>query len=163
VAGRWSYLDQSIAPFADADVGDFVPIPRYDDYQAMLSLALRRDEDLVLVWLASDDHLKRAIPSSDPAEVRSENTDTSWKRLFVRYTRLLADGSSCFVTPSLGYDDGASVTSFGHTPTRTDETNWQYGVRAGYRRRLGQRATLNLGADAEGRYTTARRLGSVNL
>ena len=50
-----------------ADVGDFVPIPRYDDYQARATLALRQDEELALTFLASDDHLRRTIPSDDPA------------------------------------------------------------------------------------------------
>ena len=29
-----------------ADVGDFVPIPRYDDYQARATLSLRKDEEI---------------------------------------------------------------------------------------------------------------------
>ena len=60
-----------------ADVGDFVPIPRYDDYQARATLSLRQDEELSATFLASDDHLRRAIPSDDPLEVRSQNTDLS--------------------------------------------------------------------------------------
>ena len=33
VAGRYSYLDASCRSSRPEDVGDFVPIPRYDDYQ----------------------------------------------------------------------------------------------------------------------------------
>ena len=75
-----SYLDQLLPLVTSADVGDFVPIPRYDDYQARATLSLRPDEELALTFLASDDHLQRAIPSSDPAEVRAQNIDSGCKR-----------------------------------------------------------------------------------
>ena len=67
LAGRISYLDRLLPLVTSADVGDFVPIPRYDDYQARATLSLRRDEELALTFLASDDHLRRAIPSDDPS------------------------------------------------------------------------------------------------
>src|SRR5580692_10127212 len=55
VAGRISYLDRLLPLVTSADVGDFVPIPRYDDYQARATLSLRQDEELALTFLASDD------------------------------------------------------------------------------------------------------------
>ncbi|MFI5415319.1 MAG: hypothetical protein ACHQ16_06620, partial [Candidatus Lutacidiplasmatales archaeon] len=39
---------------------------------------LRPDEELALTFLASDDHLRRAIPSDDPSQVRSQNIDSGW-------------------------------------------------------------------------------------
>src|SRR5262249_22923302 len=67
VAGRVSCLDRVLAGVTSKDVGDFVPIPRYDDYQARAMLSLRPDEELAATFLASDDHLRRTIPSDDPA------------------------------------------------------------------------------------------------
>src|SRR5262245_49043449 len=78
-AGRRSYLDSTLKAVSSEDVGDFVPIPVYDDYQFRLNAALRKDEMLSLLFLAADDTLRRSIPSDDPAQVRSESTDTSFK------------------------------------------------------------------------------------
>src|SRR5205085_2754220 len=61
VAARKSYLDRTLAAVTSRDVGDFVPIPRYDDYQARATLALREDEQLSVLFLGSDDHLARSI------------------------------------------------------------------------------------------------------
>src|SRR5204862_184584 len=89
VAGRYSSLDKVLKGVSSEDVGEFVPIPRYHDYQARASLDLRKDEELVATFLASDDHLQRTIPSKDPTERRVQNTDSSYKRFILRYTRLM--------------------------------------------------------------------------
>ena len=162
IAGRVSYLDRSLSTVTSRDVGDFVPIPRYDDYSARATLALRRDEELAVTFLASDDHLRRTIPASDPLEVRTQNTDTSYKRAFIRYTRLLDDGSSFVVTPSFGFDRSVSVSQFGTIPIDLRLDTWQYGLRASYRRRVGRNATLSVGTDFQGQSTTVERDGSVN-
>jgi len=146
-----------------SDVGDFFPIPRYDDYQARLQISMRRDEELSATFLGSDDHLRRTIPESDPADERTQNTDDSYRRLYVRYTRLLPDGSSFFVTPSVGVDHSSSLSRFGDTNVSLVQDTWQYAVRGGYRRRLGARAILSFGIDAQARHTSSRRDGSVNL
>ncbi|MEP6654881.1 MAG: TonB family protein [Myxococcales bacterium] len=162
-AGRISYLDRVLPAVSSADVGDFFPIPRYDDYQGRATLALRKDEELAVTVLGSDDHLHRAIPSSDPADTRSQNTDDSYQRLLVRYARLLPDGSSFVVTPSLGVDRGSSVSHFGDATVGVSQETWQYGLRANYRRRVGAAAILSFGVDLQGRHTSSRRNGSVNL
>jgi TonB family protein len=163
IAGRYSYLDRLAKQVASDDVGDFVPIPRYDDYQVRATLALRQDEELSATFLASDDHLRRAIPSDDPLEIRSQNTDSSWKRLFVRYTRLLPDGASVVVTPSIGYDDAREESLFGQTPITVTQTAWQYGLRATYRRRVAASTTLGLGLDFQARTVNLTRHGSLTL
>ena len=94
VAGRISYLDQLLPRVTSEDVGDFVPIPRYDDYQARATLALRQDEELSLTLLASDDHLRRAIPSDDPSRGARAEHRHGWKRVILRYARLLPDGAA---------------------------------------------------------------------
>jgi len=162
IAGRVSYLDRSLSTVTSRDVGDFVPIPRYDDYQARATLSLRRDEELAVTFLASDDHLRRTIPASDPQEIRTQNNDTSYKRVFIRYTRLLDDGSSFVVTPSFGFDRNVSLSQFGTIPIDLRLDTWQYALRASYRRRLSPHATLSVGTDFQGQSTTAERNGSVN-
>ena len=163
VAGRYSYLDRLLTGVTSADVGDFVPIPRYDDYQARATLALRQDEEVSATFLASDDHLRRAIPSDDPQEVRSQNTDLSWKRLIVRYTRLMPDGASVVVTPSIGYDTTLDESLFGRTPITVTGKYWQYALRASYRRKVAATTTLALGLDMEARSSELTRHGSLTL
>jgi TonB family protein len=163
VAGRYSYLDKVLKGVSSEDVGEFVPIPRYDDYQARASLALRQDEDLVATFLASDDHLQRTIPDKDPTQRRVQNTDLSYKRLILRYTRLLPDGASAAVTPSVGFDHSQSLAVFGKVPVALDLTTVQYALRGSYRRKVGNRTTLSMGLDFQGRSISARRNGSVTL
>lgn len=163
LAGRISYLDQGLPLVTSADVGDFVPIPKYDDYQARATWSLRPDEELALTFLASDDHLRRAIPSDDPTEVRSENTDNDWKRVILRYTRLLPDGASVVVTPSFGYDTTDLREQFGATPVNLKTRTLQYGLRSSYRRRVAQSVTLSFGIDMQARSATLDRIGSLTL
>jgi TonB family protein len=163
LAGRISYLDRLLPLVTSQDVGDYVPIPRYDDYQARATLSLAQDEEVAFTFLASDDHLRRAIPSDDPSQIRSENTDTSWKRLIVRYTHLLPDGSSVVVTPSLGYDTSNEEDLFGTTPVNLKSTTWQYALRASYRRKVAASTTLSFGIDMQARSSTLDRNGSLTL
>jgi TonB family protein len=166
VAGRYSYLDRVLKGVTSQDVGDFVPIPRYDDYQARATLSLGPDEELTATFLASDDHLQRTVPSDDPAEKRTQNNDSSYKRLIVRYARLLPDGASFSVTPSVGYDRAVDDQLFGGVGglrVRLASTTWQYGVRGTYRRRLAGNTTLSFGLDMQAHSVSLDRLGSVNL
>jgi TonB family protein len=163
VAGRVSYLDRSLALVTSQDVGDFVPIPRYDDYQARATLALRRDEELTATFLGSDDRLQRTIPSNDPGENRTQETDLSWQRFILRYTRLLPDGSSVVVTPSIGLENSTDALSFGLVPVSLEYRAWQYALRASYRSRLSSAVTLSLGLDMEARSTSLHRHGSLTL
>lgn len=163
LSGRYSYLDKVLAAVTTKDVGDFFPIPRYDDYQAMLHAQLGRDEELLALFLASDDHLRRSIASEDPAAVRTENTDQSFYRLIVRYSRILPDGSSFLITPSLGYDTSASTTKFGAVPTLASLQGLRYGLRASYRRKLRKFVTLSLGLDMLGQYAKNKRAGSLDI
>jgi TonB family protein len=166
-AGRVSYLDRVLQGVTSTDVGEFVPIPRYDDYQVRLQLAMRPDEELALTLLGSDDHLRRSIPAADPAENRAQNTDTSYKRLILRYTRLLPDGASFVVTPSFGFDTAANDLIFGngsdalHIGVAVD--TWHYGLRSAYRRKLAPGTTLSFGIDMQARRHSAHRVGSPNL
>ena len=163
VSGRYGYLDKTLKTAVSKDVEDFFPIPRYDDYQARASLTLGKDEEVSATFLASDDHLRRAVPSSDPLEVKTQNTDQNYRRLIVRYTRLFADGSSVAFTPSVGYDSNDNGWNFGGTPLLLNVSAWQYAARASYRRRTASNVVLSLGLDFQGRSSTADRVGSLNL
>jgi hypothetical protein len=163
LAGRISYLDRLLPLVTSADVGDFVPIPRYDDYQARATLSLRPDEELALTFLASDDHLRRAIPSDDPSQVRSQNIDSGWKRVILRYARLLPDGASVVVTPSFGFDSASNQEQFGNTPVDVRQSTSQYGLRAAYRRRVSLSTTLSFGLDLQAQSSTLDRNGSLTL
>jgi TonB family protein len=163
IAGRYSYLDKLLGAVTNRDVSDFFPVPRYDDYQVMASLALRRDETLELFFLASDDHLRRSIASVDPAEVKSESTDSSFYRLFLRYTRLLPDGASFVLTPSVGFDTSRATTRFGAVPTLAETDAVRYGLRAAYRRRVHRLVTLSLGLDLAGQTADSHRSGSLEI
>lgn len=163
VAGRYSYLDRVLAAVTSQDVGDFVPIPRYDDYQARATLVLGPDEELNATFLASDDHLQRTIPSNDPLEKRTQTTEASYRRLILRYARLLSDGASFALTPSIGYDRASDQQKFGNTPVSLSTTTWQYALRGTYRRKVARGVTLSFGLDLQARTVSADRQGSVNL
>jgi TonB family protein len=160
--GRISYLDRLMPLVTSADIGDSFPIPRYDDYQLRGAVTLGQDEEVTATFLGSDDHLRRTIPASDPAEVRSQNNDLSSRRIFITYSSLNKDGSSVRVTPSFGLDTSNLRENFGDEETRLGLRTWHYGLRASHRRKVAPWATLVVGLDLQGHYVSASRSGSVN-
>jgi hypothetical protein len=162
VAGRYSYLDQILKSVVAPDVGDFVPIPRWDDYQLILHARLRPGEQLGLTFLGADDHLDRAVPSADPTRVRHELTDQSFYRFALRYGRATPSVITD-ITPFFGFDRAALTQEFGGTPTHLDTDGWRYGLRASNRNRLTQWAWLTLGADLLGTRSAVDRVGSLTL
>jgi TonB family protein len=163
LAGRYSYLDRLLPLFTKENVGEFVPIPRYDDYQARISRTLRQDERVELVFLATDDALTNTIPSQDPTEIRTQTQTTSGKRGFIRYTRVMSDGSSISVTPSIGYDTNRQVLQFGPVPAVVDTTAWTYALRANFRQRLARLVVMSIGSDVQGSVTQSSRIGSQTI
>jgi len=165
-AGRVSYLDRVLSTVVSEDVGDFVPIPRYDDYQLRATYAASPDEELTATFLAADDRLRRTVPSDDPAERRTQDLDSSYKRIILRYARLLPDGASFVLTPSFGRDRNVDHQLFGGTgglDVRLATATWHYGLRGTYRRRVAAGTTLSFGIDFQARAVSAERQGSVNL
>jgi TonB family protein len=162
VAGRISYLDRVMSAVTSSDIGDSFPIPRYDDYQARAAVSLRKDEEVSATFLASDDHLRRTIPASDPEDLRTQNNDTSFRRVFVNYVRLFEDGSSIRVTPSFGLDHGSEHDSFGEQGMQLDTQTVSYALRASLRRRIHSSAVLLLGMDVQDQQNQLSRNGSVN-
>ena len=75
VAGRYSYLDKILSGILSAESTEIFPVPRYDDYQAKLTIKLRSSEQLSVLFLAANDHLRRTIASADPNAARSESIE----------------------------------------------------------------------------------------
>jgi TonB family protein len=163
IAGRYSYLDRDLPLVTKENVGEFVPIPRYDDYQARIAGTLRKDEKLEAVFLASDDALTNTIPSQDPTEIRSQTQTTSYKRFFLRYSHVLDDGASVLVTPSFGYDTNRQTSLFGPTPATLDVSSWSYALRASFRQKIARPVVMTLGTDLQGTLSTSSRVGSLTI
>jgi len=162
VAGRQGYLDHTLKAVVSRDVGDYFPIPRYDDYQVRATFNIGKDEDISATFLGSDDYLHRTILSSDPSKTRTQDTTQQYRRVVVRYSRLLPDGSSVVVAPSFGWDTNSSASKFGSRPITLNVDAWQYGLRASYRRKVAATATLSVGLDVQGRNSSLHRFGSIN-
>ena len=163
VAARYSYVDRLLAATSAADIGDFFPIPRYRDYQAKLTVDLRQNEAIDLVYLGSNDELTRTVPSPDPVRARAERSTSSFHRVYAHYTHLTSDGELVTVAPFVGYDRSEVTTAFGETPTRLDVASWRYGIRGQNRIKLGSRVTLSVGLDALGSRSRVARAGSLTL
>lgn len=162
VAGRVSYLDKLLPKVTSSDVGDYFPIPRYQDYQARAALALRKDEEVTATFLGANDHLNRTIPGRSSGGLGTEYDDSSFQRVFLTYSRLFGDGSSVRITPSIGYETNSLQQAFGDASTQVSSNTWQYAVRGSLRRRVSSTAVLVVGVDAQGRDMQWSRHGSVN-
>jgi hypothetical protein len=163
VAGRYSYLDALLQAVlaGNRDLGDFWPVPRYDDYQVQATLALRPGEQLSATFLAADDHLRRAHAASDAALGQSETWQRAFYRASLQYERRSADGMQLSITPFFGYDQADYTAAFGWVPSQLVTDGYRYGVRAHYRRRTGARLTWTVGLDGEAVHAAVARQGTL--
>jgi hypothetical protein len=162
-SGRYSYLDRILDGVYTSHPGDLFAVPRWDDYQLRATIDLGPDEELTTSFLASDDHLTRTQPASDPGSVRSDSNDQSFYRLSARYRRLLDDGSRVEIVPQLGFDRTRQASAFGGTPARLDDDAWSYGLRASYKKPIAAPLTLAIGLDLLGTRSALSRQGSLTL
>ena len=162
-AARYSYLDRVMSAVSAPDVGEFFPIPRYQDYQVKATLDLGRNEAVDAVFLGSNDDLRRAIPSTDPGRTRAETSNNSFHRAYLRYVHVTSQGETINVTPYAGYDHSETSTSFGEVPTRLEVGSWRYGLRASHRSRVHRHVELSLGVDALGSSSEVTRVGTLTL
>ncbi len=163
VAGRASYLDRLLSGVVSPAVADLLPIPRYEDAQAKISLRLREDEALDLLLLASGDAFTLTAPSPDPGAARRQSTTQSFQRASLRYTRALADGTLVEVVPFFGRDAQSFDASYGAIPARTAEAAFRYGMRASARIPFSPALSLTAGVDADGTAAGLSRAGSLTL
>jgi TonB family protein len=160
-SGRYSYLDRLLAGVVAPDVADFFPIPRYSDYQAKVTVALRKDEELGLLFLGAHDDYRRQVASSDPTQVKSEQSTQHMHRLALRYSRLLDDGASFFVTPFIGFDSNATRLQSGAVPSNLSTDAVKPGLRAQYRSKVEPWLILTLGTDVLSTSAKVSRTGSI--
>jgi hypothetical protein len=161
-SGRYSYLDKILSSVVSSDVDQYVPVPRWDDYQLKATLKLREGESLALTFLGADDRLDVAFPSSDPSRAQRQITEQSFYRLALRYELRRGDASST-IMPFAGYDHALTSSEFGATPTLLGVDAWRYGVRAHARRRVAPWLWLTAGLDAQGVRSSVTRSGSLTL
>jgi hypothetical protein len=157
-AARYSWLDRLLVALAAPGVQSYFPMPRWDDYQLEATLALDPGESLGLIFLASDDHLRRTLPAADPRSARADSHDSASYRVLVPYRRDATE-----VTPWLGFDRTIEATTFDGVPTRLAREAWRFGVRASHRARLGRIVTLGVGLDLAGSHSRIVRVGSLTL
>lgn len=163
LAVRKSHLDRTLKLATSEDVGDFVPIPSYWDSQFKVVRDLGPNETVELFAFGSSDSLTRTVTDPDPAQTKSEASLDSFSRLIVAYERQFADGSTVFVTPSIGHGRSKRVSRFGGTPAVLDVSDVAYGFRAGWRGRVAPMVTVAAGIDFEGASASITRQGSPTL
>jgi TonB family protein len=163
IAGRGSYLNETLSLFTSQDVSEFVPIPRFFDGQLKVEQDLRDNETVSLVLLGSDDHLRRTVTNPDPAQTISDERTASFKRVFLTYRRAFSDGSSVMIVPSFGLDRFQYDQRFGTAPTEQLTESTVFGLRARWRGRVAPNVVLNTGIDVEASDNSIRRRGATIL
>jgi hypothetical protein len=162
-AGRYGWLDRLLPIVTAQNVDPYFPIPRYGDYQGKIEVDLREGERLDAVFLGSRDDLTTTIPDPDPSRQRSETTGAEYERLYLRYRRLLEDGSSVEVTPWVGHDGSSLDANFGATPASVDSSTWRSGVRAMHRSRVTPWLGLSVGVEIDDGQADITRSGSLEI
>ncbi|MBN9162862.1 MAG: TonB-dependent receptor, partial [Myxococcales bacterium] len=163
VAGRGSYLGETLGLFTNKDVSEFVPIPRFFDGQIKIEQDLGENESISVIGLAADDRLRRTVTNPDPAQTISDERRTAFKRVLATYRRAFSDGSSVTVTPSFGTDRFDYSQRFGRTPTEQTTEATVFGLRAKWRGRVAPGIVLNTGVDIEASDNSIRRRGATIL
>jgi TonB family protein len=163
VAGRKSYLAQSLSVVTSKDVGDFVPIPDYYDAQIKVTHDLGPNESIDVLGMTARDELTRTLTNPDPAEIKKDYSLTNFGRVGLAYKRQFDDGSSVLLTPWAGHDHLVTRSSFGGAPTELDTSSNVYGFRAAYRGRTSATTVTTVGLDVEGSVSSYARTGSVTL
>ncbi|HEY2404682.1 MAG TPA: TonB-dependent receptor, partial [Polyangiaceae bacterium] len=163
LAGRKSYLNNTLSVATSKDVGDFVPIPNYYDAQLKISHDLGENETIDVLGLASRDEITRTLQNADPAQIKSDYSLTRFDRVGVAYKRQFSDGSSVFLTPWAGVDRSISRPSFGGVPTELDISSNVYGFRSAWRGRTSANTVTTVGLDVEGSRNSISRRGSLTL
>jgi hypothetical protein len=163
IAGRYGWLDRTLGVVGAHPLGDVFSVPRYQDYQAKLELDLPEAAALDVALLGSGDQLQRNEPDTDRAAPRSSTASDGFQRLYLRYRRVSADGSSVEIVPWLGRDASDYSAHFGANPVMLDERALRFGLRAEHRSELTPGLELRLGIDAAGTLAHLTRSGSLTV
>lgn len=160
-AGRYSYLDRVLTAVSREDLGDFFPLPRYYDFQAEATLALRDHEQLTATVLGAGDELRRAHAVLDAQRAQAETWQRTFYRVSLRYERNTPSGTRVSVTPWFGLDQNRYEAAFGTTPARLSSREVRYGARASYRTAVGTRLVVHAGLDLLGALAQTEREGTL--
>jgi TonB family protein len=161
VGARKSYLDRVISLVSKKDVSVLFPIPNYYDGQVRLVRQLRDNESLEVFAFGSSDRLTRSVDSADPTAVKSETTGFDFGRVMVKYRYQMPDGATLWITPSAGRDVSTLASNFGGSPSTLDVRTNVFGLRAGWRGRVGPNMVVTAGLDAEASFADLTRNGAV--
>ena len=160
-AGRYSWLDRTLATAVGKSVQEVFPLPTYEDIQTRVELPLSGNRHLDLTWLHSGDGVLRVQERSNPNDrVRDEKSQT-FHRVYLRYAQTLADGSDVSVTPWWGLDAQDQRLEVGALRTSASQSGWSGGLRAKWNKTLATWAKLHAGLDLEAVQTSSVRSGSV--
>ena len=159
-AFRKSYLDRSISAVTKQDVSDLFPIPQYGDAQVRLIRTLRENETLELFALGSSDRLTR-VDSSDPSTIKTENTGLDFGRVMLKYRYQTPEGSTVWLTPSIGRDISTYTSDFGGPASTLDITSNVYALRSGWRGRVASSMVVTSGVDIEATTSAMSRTGAL--
>jgi TonB family protein len=161
VAARKSYLDRVLPAVTSPETSVLFPIPDYYDVQARIGRDLRENETIELFGLASSDRLTRTVTSADPTQAKTEKTGFDFGRVMLKYRYQMPEGSSVWVTPSVGRDVSTLVSSFGGAPASLDIASNVYALRSGWRGRIAENMVVTAGLDIEGTTSELTRRGAV--
>lgn len=161
-AGGVGYLDRLLGNSLSSDERRLFPVPRYHDLQAKLSLPLRAEEKVELLWLSSADASAVTSTSPSPSATASSDQERSFTRLGSRYLRFLGDGSGVSVTPFVGWDHAGRDQRVGLAVASEVVDATVLGLRADYVAPLSG-AVLTLGFDGLVTWATVRRSGPATL
>jgi TonB family protein len=160
VAFRKSYLDRVLTLTSD-DVSVLFPIPQYGDAQARIVRDLRENESIEIFALGSSDRLTRSLDATDPTQVKTEKTGFDFGRVMIKYRYQMPDGSSVWITPSIGRDIQTYTSNFGGPPSTLDIDSDIYALRAGWRGRVWPSVVATAGLDLEATAADINRSGSL--
>lgn len=162
VAARRSHLAELLDATGE-NVSALFPTPHYYDGQLRLTWSPSANDRLELTGLLSSDRTERRNPSLDPAAGSEDSRSTAFERVYLRYRRQNADGSTVLVTPWFGRDARSQLQRVGSVQTSLEADAFVGGLRASWRRTVRAWLTVEAGLDAEVSTTTLRRSGSIAL
>lgn len=161
-AVRRSHLDAVIRAVGSDDVGDVVPLPKYEDSQARIVYVFDKNETLEIGGLYSSDRIQRTLLEPDPADTKRESRALDFGRIYARYEKKLKDGAVVALTPSWGRNASRITNRFGSTPTELTNDADVFAVRGSYRAQPLPWLAVSTGLDVDVTASSLRRAGSVS-
>jgi hypothetical protein len=160
-AARKSHLDWMLERVTNNQVADTISIPRYWDAQGRLAYLPSEGESVEVGTLLSSDHVRRAQPSVDPLDVRSETRDVRFSRVYLHYRREMAAAGTAELSPWMGYDYAAVKQLAAGVPAQQTVSSQLWGFRGQWSGNVMPHLTVDTGLDFEATRSDVTRLGSI--